>query len=492
MSDNFSSSPQTDQSRIDQSTDGNFGGAKQAIYGDSNSQTINDNRKFTFNFTSPYPDLRDSDFPKPLTFPFNVFNYVGVIFFLVATLASWIMFGGFSKFPFPYWEVIDLISCCFKGNIASAVNNSQLKFQLEHVSSRSLEDLNRSEIQASVYLGILERLGSNSIESNERIAKTIEVLKSRRRRISEAIQPIQTDKYKRVKDRLEYISLSVVDRDLERIEKIIDDVTQLVVKSQLSDHVMEDTADWLSRKVLKGSEKISPSRLGVLYRIQHLIKEISSKQISKLSESELSDYQKIIIDKLQKEANGLKKKLSNLDDLYSKSKSNLEKLSSQISQLNSQANREASAIASLESQIQEKRGIMGSQVQQIESLALKLNDANRRLIDFKQQQSKYDQEILRFRNVMISKDSEIEKLQEKVAGFGEYKLLNGEYLGILPAKRGSSYHFHRKCPDWKMLVGEYVLNLDSSRQVSSHNNPQYFIHCGLKECEVCGKKSSRE
>ena len=89
---------------------------------------------------------------------------------------------------------------------------------------------------------------------------------------------------------------------------------------------------------------------------------------------------------------------------------------------------------------------------------------------------------------MISKNSEIEKLQEKVAGFGEYKLLNGEYLGILPAKRGSSYHFHRKCSDWKMLVGEYVLNLDSSRQVASHNNPQYFIHCGLKECEVCGKK----
>ena len=401
------------------------------------------------------------------------------------------MFGGFSKFPFPYWEIIDLVSCCFKGNIASAVNNSQLKFQLEHISSKSLEDLNRSEIQASVYLGILERLGSNGIESNERIAKTIEVLKSRRRRISEAIQPIQTDKYKRIKDRLEYISLSVVDKDLKRIERIIDDVTQLVVKSQLSNHVIEDTADWLSRKVLKGSEKISPSRLGVLYRIQHLIKEISSKQISKLSESELSNYQKIIIDQLQKEADDLKRKLSNLYDSYSKSQSNIEKLSSQISQLSLVANRDASKVVSLESQIQEKRRVMQSQVQQIESLGLKLNDANRRLINFKQQQSKYDQEALSFRNMITSKDSEIEKLQRKVAEFGKYKLLNGEYLGILPAKKGSSYHFHRKCPDWKMLVGEYVLNLDSSRQVISHNNPQHFIHCGLKECEVCGKKSSR-
>ena len=267
MSEN-SSSPSPDQSQIKQSLDGDFSGAQQAIVGDSNNQTLNDYRKYVFKFDSPYPELQDSDFLKPLVFPGNILNYSGVILFLITTLASWIIFGGFPKFPFPYWEVVDLVSCCFKGDIASKINNSQRKFQLENQSSKSLEDLNCSEIQASVYLGILERLRSNGIESHERIAKTIEVLKYRRKCLCELIQPIQSDKYKRVKDKLDRINLSVVEKDLKEIESIIDDVTQLVVKSQLSDHVIEDTVDWLSKKILRGSaEKISPSRLGIIYRI---------------------------------------------------------------------------------------------------------------------------------------------------------------------------------------------------------------------------------
>ena len=174
---------------------------------------------------------------------------------------------------------------------------------------------------------------------------------------------------------MDRINLSVVEKDLKEIESIIDDVTQLVVKSQLSDHVIEDTVDWLSKKILRGSaEKISPSRLGIIYRIQNLIQEVSSKQISKLSESELNNYQKIIIEQLQKEADDLKKKLSNLHDSYSRSQSNIEKSSSQISHLSSVANRDASKVVSLESQIQENRRVMQSQVQQIESLGLNLND----------------------------------------------------------------------------------------------------------------------
>ena len=154
MSEN-SSSPSPDQSQIKQSLDGDFSGAQQAIVGDSNNQTLNDYINYVFKFDSPYPELQDSDFLKLLVFPGNILNYSGVILFLITTLASWIIFGVFSKFPFPYWEVVDLVSCCFKGDIASKINNSQRKFQLENQSSKSLEDLNCSKIQASVYLGIL-------------------------------------------------------------------------------------------------------------------------------------------------------------------------------------------------------------------------------------------------------------------------------------------------------------------------------------------------
>lgn len=484
MSENPSSPPPSDRAQIKQSINGDFSGPQQAINGNGNNQTVNDYRSYIFNVASPYPDLCDSDFPKPLVFPAHIFNYAGVILFLITTLVSWIIFGGFSKFPFPYWEIIDLISCCFKGNIASKVTSSQLEFQLENISSKSLKDLNRSEIRASVYLGILERLGSTGIESDERIAKTIEVLKYRRKQLGKKIEPIQINQYKRVKSKLERINFSVIEKDLKEIESIIDDVNHLVIKSQLSDHVIEDTIDWISKRILRESGKISPSRLGIIYRIQTLIREISSKQISKLSESELSSYQRIIIDKLQKEADVLKKKLLSLNDTYSESQSIVKELSSQVSQLGLVVNRDASKIVSLESQIKDKHRVMQSQIKQIEYLDRNLNDVKRQLLNFEQQQvsnrNKYDT----FKNTIISKDSEIEELRREVDGLGKYKILNGYYLGI-PAKKGSSYHFYPKCRDWKMLVGEYVLNLDSSREVISDTNPQYFIRCGLKEYENC-------
>ncbi len=38
----------------------------------------------------------------------------------------------------------------------------------------------------------------------------------------------------------------------------------------------------------------------------------------------------------------------------------------------------------------------------------------------------------------------------------------------------SKYHFDQKCDPWKMLVGEHVLRLDSSRNIIISNTPARF------------------
>jgi hypothetical protein len=65
-------------------------------------------------------------------------------------------------------------------------------------------------------------------------------------------------------------------------------------------------------------------------------------------------------------------------------------------------------------------------------------------------------------------------------------MLKGEYIGNLSDPK-AKYHFDRKCNHWKMLVGEYVLGLDQSREIVSSSTPTFFFG-KLEECDRCAER----
>ena len=274
-------------SEISQDTHGYMSGGQQACIGDNNSLT-QDNRisvNIIYNPASPYLKLEKSDFQKPLTLWGRIKNYFGVLLFLISTLISWVLCGLGAGFPFPYQQCINLLFSCFNGKIAEEVNNFQKNLQYEHISSKSVQELNQIFVQADLYLGILKRLASNGGECDDRLAKTIEALKNKKSRIKDKLDPQQTREYQKVLQKIDKFSNllnSLRNEDeVQKIERVLENVTCRIKLNETPQSLYQDTLTWLLEESLN-TQKITPYQLGVIYRIQNLIIEIEKKESKKL------------------------------------------------------------------------------------------------------------------------------------------------------------------------------------------------------------------
>jgi hypothetical protein len=128
---------------------------------------------------------------------------------------------------------------------------------------------------------------------------------------------------------------------------------------------------------------------------------------------------------------------------------------------------------------------------QINSLNSRINELNQTLLELQTQKKTWVVQKNQLLHEIHQKQNEISRLYNQLNKYSHIRIPEGEYIGNL-SNKSSKYHFNQKCPDWKMLVGEYVLNLDNSREIVSSNNPIVFQREGLAECEVCsGRRNSR-
>lgn len=483
-SSNSEQQPESPQPRIDQRSSGNSVGGQQAASGDGNFQ-YQDNST-TNNI---YLDLQDEDL-EPLSLWGKVLTYFKVFIFLVIILIFWVFFGIFTNFPFPYGQAIDLMLCCFKGTVASKVNRLQKRLQQsENIGSQPIQKLNNCDFQVRLYLGIFKYLGVDKAESHERLAKTIESLKQKKSELQDEIKPRQPKKYQivtRIQDFFEFINLSGAERDLIQIESILNEVTWAIRTNYPSETIVQDTINRLSRKTTGRADKISPFRIGILYSIEALLREVSDKEISNLGESELNELNRKIRSDLKEQKDTFSGILNELRKENQIAQQELRDYSDEIDKLND-------ILAERESDLSDLRGYAETnQSQQIEinTLDLKLTRVNEELRKLQAQKTSLSEQINFLNQEVHQKQARIDKLINQLSQYSRIRTLEGKYIGNLSDKT-SKYHFDRKCDAWKMLVGEYMLHLDVSRKIASSDTPTLFIRAGLRECEKCAKKRTK-
>ncbi|MFM6400575.1 coiled-coil domain-containing protein, partial [Planktothrix sp.] len=129
-----------------------------------------------------------------------------------------------------------------------------------------------------------------------------------------------------------------------------------------------------------------------------------------------------------------------------------------------------------------------SKQNQINTLNSQLNKANYDIKELHAQKNVLSQKINCLNQDINQKQAEINQLTRQLIQYSNMRIAEGKYIGNIKEKN-SRYHFNPKCPDWKMLVAEYVLRLDDSpnRNIVSSNNSRIFIKHHLKKCKNCSQ-----
>lgn len=364
--------------RINQKSAGDFAGGQQAATG-------NNNVFIQISHGHPYEQLQDKDLDS-LKFQERVATYFGVLIFLSLSLVFWVFFGLFTSYPFPYGAAIELIHSCFTGRIGSRVNHLQKQLQVKATEPQSVEELGETDFQIRLCLGVLDQFKIDNNESRERVAKTIEALKQQRSRVQKKLKNRQPEKYRavaRAQDSFESFILNRANRDLIQVETGLDNTAQLIRDRSQPNAVVREAITKLSQERMQRTSKVSPSSLGIFYKVEALLYEILLKEQSSPE----------------------------------------------------------------------------------------------------QQNTSYDQEN-NLRRELFQKQAEIKELNDRIDRYSEIRLPNGRYYGNLSDSK-AKYHFNPKCTFWKMLVGDYMLNLDPSREIVNSKDPYFFTERNMDPCDRC-------
>jgi chromosome segregation ATPase len=337
-------------------------------------------------------------------------------------------------------------------------------------------------------------LGTSKIESRKKIAQTMEALKHRRIEIADELEPLKPNKY-RILDRLQskakyffgFLPSIQANRDFTQIEKIINELTLITQNSNPSETIIQEVLEEFYSKLSQNANKISPAKLGLVYRIFNLLYSISRKEISQLDSSELDRLNKDIFNELKAQRDILSREFNKLlTDKYVKEEK-LKKYSETLNSLNKTISEHKLEIKNLGQEMEKYIQSDRIKQNQINSLNSRLNELNKKLLELQTQKEAWVGQQSQLLQELNQKKGEIMRLHKKLNRYSHMRILEGEYIGNISDKK-SKYHFKQKCPSWKMLVGEYVLNLDDSKEILSSNNPIVFLKAGLTKCRDCSEK----
>ena len=420
-----------------------------------------------------------------------------MLLFLVSAIIFWFLFGWFADFSFPYQQAIQLVLCCFKGNIGAKVNRLQKKLQTENIPQSNNQDkfkqLNNLDSQAWLYIEILNQLGTKQSESQERIAKAIEALKYKKVKIENELENCKSVKYRyfyKVQEFVKFITLTQAEKDLVKIESIINNLNSYTTSSHPSENVIQNIITHLSSEASNNLNQISPKRIGLIYKLEELLRLISQKDVSHFNESELAQFNKDKITDLELERDIYHREFKKLFEIKNSQDEKLERYSQQRDEL-------ANTIAEMESEIEGLK--MDNERYKAENNNLKnesevriqqLEEKERILQEFKSRQKAHDKKIAQLQNYLEQEEEKIIELEKQLERYSNIRLLEGKYIGNL-SKKGSKYHFYEKCRDWKMLALEHILMPDPSRNVISSKTSTIFEKNSLKECDKCSKNKRK-
>ena len=240
--------------------------------------------------------------------------------FLMCALFFWFLSGWLADYSFPFGQALDLMLACFKGTISAKINSLQQQLQRTDVvpqpnNKKQVQKLNNLESQAWLYEGILERLGTDPSANHERIARTLEALECKRSEILQELEPRRPRSYRvlaEIQDSARVLLASQAEKDYEQLQKILTNLVLFTRNRQPSQIIISEVITKLASEIVQNTNKISPYRLRLAYKIDELMKVLSAKIIL-VSDSYNTDsnYQSLV-DELRNRVSLLSKEFNNL------------------------------------------------------------------------------------------------------------------------------------------------------------------------------------
>ncbi|MEX0269229.1 hypothetical protein AB3R30_08795 [Leptolyngbyaceae cyanobacterium UHCC 1019] len=222
---------------------------------------------------------------------------------MLCSVFFWILFGWLADYSFPFSQALELSLACFTGTISAKINGLQQQLQRTDIiaqpdNTQQVQKLNNLESQAWLYKGILERLGLDPSVNHEKIAKTLEALEYKRSEILQELEPRRPRSYRvlaGIQDSARDFLASQAEKDYEQLEKIVINLVLFANSRQPSQVILSDVIDKLATEIAQSSDQISPYRLRLAYKIDELIKAISSNLILGSTGSKTdSGYQSLV------------------------------------------------------------------------------------------------------------------------------------------------------------------------------------------------------
>ncbi|MDP5337033.1 MAG: hypothetical protein NWQ28_00465 [Nodularia sp. (in: cyanobacteria)] len=308
---------------------------------------------------------------------------------MIFALFFWFLCGWLADYSFPFGQALELILACFKGTISAKVNNLQQQLQRTDIISQpnnkqQVQKLNNLESQAWLYEGILERLGAEPSVNHEKIARTLEALEYKRSEILQELEPRRPRSYQvlaGLQDSARAFLASQAEKDYEQLQKIVTNLVLFTRSRQASQIILSEVIDKLATEIAQKTNQISPYRLRLAYRIDELMKLLSTKLVLSTNESRTDSNYKSIVNELRSRLNTLSKEFNNLlrakqedkNELYSRIKE-ISILSKNISYLHREVSNRDEDIVALQKNIQNfTKAVQDKQIQ-IKTLQNSISD----------------------------------------------------------------------------------------------------------------------
>lgn len=347
---------------------------------------------------------------------------------------------------------------CFTGTISAKVNSLQQQLQRTDVApqpnnKKQVQRLNKLESQAWLYEGILERLGGDPSANHEKIARTLEALEYKRSEILRELEPRRPRSYRvlaGIQDSARVLLASQAEKDYEQLQKILTNLVLFTRSRPTSQIILSEVINKLAAEIAQNTNRISPYRLRLAYRIDELMRILSEKLVLG-SDGSITDrnYQSLVnelrsrikllsqefgsllrakqedkkelnrriqeISSLTKNISALHRDISNRDADIVALRKNIQSITELAQEKQTQINSLQNLISDLERDIQSSAEINREKQKSINQLQSQLSELS-------QQKSNLQKRIRDLSAYAKTKESEVEYLQNEKSQINSQKL----------------------------------------------------------------------
>lgn len=411
---------------------------------------------------------------------------------MVCALIFWFLFGWLADYSFPFGQALELMFACFKGTISARINSLQQQLQRTDIvfqpdNEKQVQKLNNLESQAWLYEGILERLGADPSANHEKIARTLEALEYKRSEILQELEPRRPRSYQvlaGLQDSTRAFLASQAEKDYEQLQKIVTNLVIFTKSRQPSQIVLSEVIDKLATEIAQTTNQISPYRLRLAYRLDELMKVLSTKLVLSPNDSRTDSSYQLIVSELRSRLNLLSREFNNLLRAKQEDKNELDKrlkeissLSKNISDLHKEISNRDADIVALQRNIQDLTKIIQDKQSQITSLEYSISDLRRDVqgaTELSREKQNYINNLQAQLSQLSQQKSDLQKRIQDLSTYAQRKLSELEELqndkSQLSAQKNELEQQYRTLYQYYQQQQTEIANLKA--QISQVNCPQ--------------------